>query len=73
MRTVPTKPRQSNPDVKRSVIPFPRPAPSSSNAASSTPTSYAPPQQMRLLPSTSYPYLSLNVGPPRSGSSSDMV
>eukprot|EP00957_Ditylum_brightwellii_P172537 13135607-Ditylum_brightwellii.AAC.1 len=27
MRTVPTKPRQSNPDVKRSVMPFPRPAP----------------------------------------------
>eukprot|EP00957_Ditylum_brightwellii_P035082 2659848-Ditylum_brightwellii.AAC.1 len=25
--TVPTKPRRSNPDVKRSVIPFQRPAP----------------------------------------------
>eukprot|EP00957_Ditylum_brightwellii_P110648 8438674-Ditylum_brightwellii.AAC.1 len=27
MRTVPTSPKQSNPDVKRAVIPFPRPAP----------------------------------------------
>eukprot|EP00957_Ditylum_brightwellii_P099731 7597421-Ditylum_brightwellii.AAC.1 len=26
MRTVPTKPRKSNPDVKRSIILFPRPA-----------------------------------------------
>eukprot|EP00957_Ditylum_brightwellii_P160253 12200575-Ditylum_brightwellii.AAC.1 len=27
MRTVPTKPRKSNPDVKRLIIPFQRPAP----------------------------------------------
>eukprot|EP00957_Ditylum_brightwellii_P113456 8650039-Ditylum_brightwellii.AAC.1 len=27
MRTVPTSTKQSNPDVKRAVIPFPRPAP----------------------------------------------
>eukprot|EP00957_Ditylum_brightwellii_P102452 7809473-Ditylum_brightwellii.AAC.1 len=27
MKTVPTKPRKSNPDMKRSVILFPRPAP----------------------------------------------
>eukprot|EP00957_Ditylum_brightwellii_P066378 5039142-Ditylum_brightwellii.AAC.1 len=27
MRTVPTKPRKSNPDVKRSIILFQRPAP----------------------------------------------
>eukprot|EP00957_Ditylum_brightwellii_P091404 6959466-Ditylum_brightwellii.AAC.1 len=27
MRTVPTKPRQSNLDMKQAVIPFPRPAP----------------------------------------------
>eukprot|EP00957_Ditylum_brightwellii_P111549 8508450-Ditylum_brightwellii.AAC.1 len=27
MRTVPTTSKQSNPDVKQAVIPFPRPAP----------------------------------------------
>eukprot|EP00957_Ditylum_brightwellii_P096833 7374188-Ditylum_brightwellii.AAC.1 len=27
MRTVPTSTKQSNPDVKRTIIPFPRPAP----------------------------------------------
>eukprot|EP00957_Ditylum_brightwellii_P123216 9395198-Ditylum_brightwellii.AAC.1 len=27
MRTVPTSTQQSNPDVKRTVIPFPRPSP----------------------------------------------
>eukprot|EP00957_Ditylum_brightwellii_P102491 7811761-Ditylum_brightwellii.AAC.1 len=27
MRTVPTSTKQSNPDVKQAIIPFPRPAP----------------------------------------------
>eukprot|EP00957_Ditylum_brightwellii_P156266 11893765-Ditylum_brightwellii.AAC.1 len=73
MRTVPKSTKQSNPGVKQAVILFPRPAPCSSNVANSTPTSYAPPLQTGLLPSTSSPYLSLTAGPQRSGSSFDMA
>eukprot|EP00957_Ditylum_brightwellii_P096076 7319926-Ditylum_brightwellii.AAC.1 len=69
----PTSTQQSNRNVKQAVIAFPRPTQGSSNAVSSTPTSYAPPLQTQLHPSTSSLYLSLTRELLRSGSSSNMV
>eukprot|EP00957_Ditylum_brightwellii_P194912 14849668-Ditylum_brightwellii.AAC.1 len=68
MRMVPTPTKQSNPDVKQAIIPFPRPALRQLKRSQFHTYKLHTTPQMRLHPSTSSLYLSLMRKLLRSGS-----